>query len=214
MNFIGHATVALWQRADPEFVLGSMLPDFASMAGTRLGADSAQVSDARHDALRGGIALHHRTDEAFHGAPAFVSLQQGALDQLSALGIARGTARAVAHVGVEMFIDGELIRAPEVADAYTKALHAGHDFTSVFVDSDGAARWELLRQRLIVYGAPYDYREPESVLTRLQLMLRARPRLAIDTATLPLLRQALPGLQRKVIAELSGLLTTLRAHLS
>ncbi|MDB4972792.1 MAG: hypothetical protein JWN48_1133 [Myxococcaceae bacterium] len=218
VNFIGHAKVALWQRADPEFVLGSMLPDFAGMARTRLRkpevAPPALAAEPRRVALHEGIALHHRTDDAFHAAPPFVALLQETLDELSALGVPRGSARAVGHVGVEMFIDGELICEPAVAAAYTRALNVGAGLDHVFLDRAGAERWELLRQRLIAYGAPYDYGHPESVLTRLQLMLRGRPRLAIDAAALPLLRQALPGLQRKVRAELSTLLSVVRAHLS
>jgi hypothetical protein len=35
MNFFGHAKVALWRGDAAGFVLGAMLPDFASMAGTR-----------------------------------------------------------------------------------------------------------------------------------------------------------------------------------
>jgi hypothetical protein len=214
VNFIGHATVALWQRADPDFVLGSMLPDFAGMAGTRLGPPGALPEAAGSTALAAGIALHHRTDDVFHATPVFVGLLRDTLDELSARGVPRGTARAVGHVGVEMLIDGELVNAPEVAGAYTRALNEASAPAHVFVDAAGAARWELLRQRLIVYGAPYDYRDPQAVLTRLQLVLRSRPRLAIDDTSLPVIRSALPGLQRKVVASLSPLLDALRAALA
>ena len=201
--------MALWQRTDPAFVLGSMLPDFAGMARAKLApttASSGPVVD--------GIALHHRTDDVFHASPIFVRLLQETLDELTTLGVARGTARAIGHVGTEMFIDGELLRSPEVAAAYTRALNAGDALGALFADADAAARWELLRKRLIVYGAPYDYGEPESVLHRLTVVLRGRPRLAIDDLALPALRQALPGLQRKVVDQLSELLAGLRAHLS
>ena len=36
MNFFGHAVVAGWFESEPHFVLGSMLPDFVTMSGTRL----------------------------------------------------------------------------------------------------------------------------------------------------------------------------------
>jgi hypothetical protein len=206
--------VALWQQHEPERVLGSMLPDFAGMAGTRLLASVQPAESQRLSAVREGIALHHRTDEVFHATPIFVSLQQETLDALAAQGIPRGTARAVAHVGTEMFIDGELVRASEVAEAYTRALKVGDGLSPLFANPEGAARWELLRQRLIVYGAPYDYGDPESVLRRLSMVLRGRPRLAIEDRALPILRQALPGLQRKVVDQLSALLSALRTHLS
>jgi len=214
MNFIGHATVALWRRSEPAFVLGSMLPDFAGMARARLAHGLEHSGDPRLDAIVDGIALHHRTDDVFHGAPQFVTLLQETLDELASRGIARGTARAVGHVGVEMFIDGELVRDPQVASTYTEALTAGNELTELFVDLDGSARWELLRQRLIVYGAPYDYRNPDAVLARLQLMLRGRPRLAIADSALPILRRALPALQRKVSTQLPSILDLLRAQLA
>ena len=208
--------VALWQpgAAEPAFVLGSMLPDFASMAQTRLRMEPAPAQSADEAALHAGIALHHRTDDVFHGSPEFVRLMQQTLDELSARGVGRGTARAVGHVGTEMFIDGELLRRAELADAYVSALRAGGVTEAIFRDPEGAARWELLRRRLIDYGAPHDYRDPESVLARLTAMLRGRPRLAVGPDALPILRQALPGLQRKVIAELSPLLARLATDLS
>jgi hypothetical protein len=214
VNFIGHATVALWHDHDGARVLGSMLPDFAGMASTRLSSSVQPDESQRLAAVREGIALHHRTDEVFHATPIFVSLQQETLDALVAQGISRGTARAVAHVGTEMFIDGVLVHGAGVAEAYTRALNVGDGLSALFANAEGAARWELLRQRLIVYGAPYDYGDPESVLRRLSMVLRGRPRLAIDDRALPILRQALPGLQRKVVDQLPALLSAIRVHLS
>ena len=142
MNFIGHATVALWQRTDPAFVLGSMLPDFAGMARAKLAPTTAS-SDQQ--AVVAGIALHHRTDDVFHKSPIFVRLLQETLDELTTLGVARGTARAIGHVGTEMFIDGELLRGPEVAAAYTRALNAGDALGALFADADGALAWLAAR---------------------------------------------------------------------
>lgn len=206
MNFIGHATVALWRSAEPAYVLGSMLPDFASMAGTRL--VRAELPD---DALGHGIALHHRTDDAFHGHPWFTALVQDTLDALAAAGVPRGAARAVGHVGVEMLIDGELLRRAAVADAYTAALAA--EAAPAFVDAAGAQRWHALRARLLAHGPPYDYRDPERVLLRLTHVLARRPRLALDAPARDRVRAALPGLQARVIDGLDPLLAQLRARL-
>ena len=209
MNFIGHATVALWRSAEPLFVLGSMLPDFASMAGTRL-AREAPAQDGR---LAQGIALHHQTDDVFHGVPSFTGLVQETIDQLTVQGVSRGAARAVGHVGVEMLIDGELLRAPEVARAYTTALQAGAGIAPAFVDAAGTARWHSLRERLLAHGPPHDYREPDGVLWRLTHVLARRPRLALDAAASARVRAALPGLQRRVIDQLGTLLEVLRGRL-
>jgi hypothetical protein len=223
VNFIGHATVALWTRTAPDFVLGSRLPDFAGMAGTRLArADrsslarggTARFDELPSDPLCAGIALHHRTDDAFHGAPQFVELLEETLDVLTGQGVPRGTARAVAHIGTEMLIDGELVLAPEVAAAYTRALAVERPLDALFVDAEGGPRWSRLRERLLGHGVPYDYRDPDSVLRRLQLVLRSRPRLAIDAASAPLVRAHLPVLQRKVVIALPLLLESVRQALS
>ena len=209
MNFIGHATVALWRSTEPLYVLGSMLPDFASMAGTRL----AREEPGRERRLAHGIALHHRTDDVFHGVPFFTGLVQETVERLTAEGVSRGAARAVGHVGVEMLIDGELLRSPEVAHAYTAALQVGARVTPAFVEPAGLRRWHLLRERLLAHGPPHDYRDPEGVLWRLTHVLARRPRLALDAAASAQVRAALPGVQRRVIAGLGALLEVLRARL-
>jgi hypothetical protein len=166
------------------------------------------------DLLAAGIALHHRTDDAFHAAPLFVELLQETLDELTSLGVSRGAARAVAHIGTEMLIDGELVRAPEVGEAYTRALAVDRPLDGLFVDDAGGTRWALLRDRLRSYGVPYDYRDPDSVLRRLQVVLRSRPRLALDAASAPLVRAHLPALQRKVVIALPLLLESVREALA
>jgi acyl carrier protein phosphodiesterase len=211
VNFIGHATVALWTRTSPEFVLGSMLPDFAGMAGTRLARTGTPAAD---DALVDGIALHHRTDDAFHAAAPFVTLLQETLDELTSLGVPRGAARAVAHIGTEMLIDGELLRAPEIGEAYASALAVERPLDALFVDPAGGARWTRLRDRLRTYGVPHDYRDPDSVLRRLQVVLQSRPRLALDETSAPRVRANLPALQRKVVIALPLLLQSVREALS
>ncbi len=208
MNFIGHATVALWHGREPRFVLGSMLPDFANMAGTRV----ARELD-RDPALAAGVALHHRTDEIFHAAPLFTALLQELLDGLCARGVPRGSARAVGHIGVEMLIDGELLRGPEIAHAYLDALQDGADLEYAFVDAPGGARWQRLREALLAHGAPHDYREPEAVLRRLTHVLRSRPRLAIAPEAAQIIRETLPDAQQRVVATLPALLTGVRAAL-
>jgi acyl carrier protein phosphodiesterase len=209
VNFIGHAAVALWQRADPAFVLGSMLPDFAGMAGLRMAHASA---DADPD-LAAGVALHHRTDEVFHSAPAFVALQQRTLDALTPLGIPRGTARAVGHIGVEMLIDGELLADRELADAYVRALASDVALAGVFPNDEALAKLAHLRTRLTDHGVPYDYRDPDAVLRRLQFVLARRPRLAIAEQSAPHVRQLLPSLQRDVREALPALLASVRQGL-
>ncbi len=108
MNFFGHALIAQRDEATrgpvrAEFVLGAMLPDFASMLRTRLPLASL-------DALEAGLSFHHRTDDAFHGSQSFLEFSGQAFSFLSDRGVSRGTARAVAHVGVELLLDAAFSR--------------------------------------------------------------------------------------------------------
>ena len=82
-----------------------MLPDFATMSGARL-------AEAHDDAgVTLGIALHHRTDGAFHHLPPVLALMRELDDRLERAGCARGPRRAVAHIGVELLLDGVLVEA-------------------------------------------------------------------------------------------------------
>ena len=82
MNFFGHALLAQRHKeasgeldalgaVRPEFVLGAMLPDFASMLRTR-------PPEATLDSVRAGLTFHHRTDDAFHGCRSFLEFSQQA----------------------------------------------------------------------------------------------------------------------------------------
>lgn len=170
MNFFGHAVVAAWSDNRGEHLLGSMLPDFEAMVRVSL----VEVHDP---CIQQGIDLHHQTDQAFHRAPAFVALCARALSEMTELGVRRGTARAVAHVGTELFLDGWLAREGAHIDAYLGALEVETRDRLEWED-DGEA-FRRLRTRLSTWGAPSDYSEPEFVLARLADSLRSRPALAL-----------------------------------
>ncbi len=172
MNFFGHATVAEWLSADPRWVLGAMLPDFASMCRARLrGAGDAVVA--------AGIALHHATDDAFHNAPTFLSLYVSGTEALEAAGLGRGPARAVAHVGTELLLDGLLLDSATARSAYLEAVALESEPLGLAFKADGAERFGALHARLRDHGLPEDYRSPERVALRLEQILARRPRLAL-----------------------------------
>lgn len=177
MNFFGHAVVASWKNPAPEFVLGAMLPDLANMLGTR-------TPGQPHPALVEGVAFHHRTDHVFHETAVFRELSSGALAELRALGVGRGSARAIAHVGVEILLDAVLAEDRAAWTAYLGALELGAraDFAASvgFAEPPAAARFAELNRFLLERGrSPRDV-SPELVGQRLQRALAARPRLAID----------------------------------
>lgn len=218
MNFIGHAAVALWtdpsslalprERFDlPTFILGAMLPDLVGMAGLRL------PRELPPGPLAEGIAHHHATDAVFHSEPTFVTLTQSTLDLLSGRGVPRGPARAVAHVGVEMLLDGELLAQAEVVSAYELAVSELPGVRSLFTSVDERERWLHLERRLTAHGTPYDYRNTDAVLARLIRIFQGRKRLAIDGQSERIVRSALPDLQRHVVVQTPHLLASLRRNL-
>jgi len=166
-----------------------MLPDFEGMIRVPL----IEVCDPH---IQRGIDLHHRTDEAFHRAPAFLALCAHALGELTDVGVRRGTARAVGHIASEMFLDGWLAREQTQIDDYLAALELDVDDLLGWQD-DGRA-FSKLRTRLALWGAPRDYAEPPFVLARVSDALRGRPALAVlDEQSAPV-AEFLPSLRQMV----------------
>ena len=99
MNFFGHAAVASWSSDSPAVVLGSMLPDFATMSGARIANDGAH-----EPAIGRGIDIHHKTDSVFHQLPVVTGLMRDLDTLLEERSCARGPRRAVAHIGVELLL--------------------------------------------------------------------------------------------------------------
>jgi hypothetical protein len=208
VNFIGHSVIARRTSDDPAFVLGAMLPDFASMSGTRL-------AKHEHPALAGGIADHHRTDEAFHGAPTFVALCREEGEALDAAGLPWGAARAVAHVGTELILDGFLLERPDVERAYVDAIEAIEWLRPALrFEKDGLARFLELHGRLARYGPPHGYRDPLFVRDRLVQILDRRPRLALGEGGAERLGAFMPGMAERVLRAAPKILRELSDALS
>jgi acyl carrier protein phosphodiesterase len=176
VNFFAHLVVARRRRRDPAFLFGAMLPDFATMCGARLGPIEG-------GALADGVAEHHHTDDAFHGGATFLALCRETAARLEARGLGWGASRAVAHVGTEIFLDGELTRDEDAASDYIAAIaHAAEDALRariVFRDEGGHARFRRMHERLASHGTPTRYREPLFVRDVLVRILAERPRLAV-----------------------------------
>jgi len=190
MNFFGHALIAQRNEAArgatrAEFVLGAMLPDFGSMLRARPPATTL-------DELSLGVALHHRTDDAFHGCASFLEFSRQASSFLSARGVSRGTARAVAHVGVELLLDAALARDIPANEAYLSALACASTTrvrSSVHWQTDEfGERFQQLCHRLLARGPVQPTPTSELVAERLRSILEDRPRLAMDERGLSVVR--------------------------
>lgn len=182
MNFFGHALIA--QRSEAtrgpiraEFVLGAMLPDFASMLRTR-----PPVSTL--DALSAGLSFHHQTDDAFHGSQSFLEFSRQASRFLAARDVPRGTARAVAHVGVELLLDAAFAYENGANEAYLAGVACGltEQVQGLihWPTNDDSQRFQQLCQRLLERGRFQENPPSELVAERLRNILADRPRLAMD----------------------------------
>jgi hypothetical protein len=175
MNFFSHAAVAGRFSTRPAFFFGAMLPDFCSMLGLR----TPELHDA---SLAAGVHFHHLTDHAFHELARFREFCREAARALDDRGVARGTARAVAHVGVELFLDGVFAENDADRSAYLAGLEAGRNGSGTsgmrWAEADGDARLLRLTTALAERGVVAKVSD-QAMLERLERALARRPRLAI-----------------------------------
>jgi hypothetical protein len=207
MNFVGHSFIAARTSEDPVYALGAMLPDFASMIGARLGKHD-------HTELAAGIADHHRTDEAFHGAPTFVRLCREEATGLETLGLGWGASRAIAHVATELVLDGLLLEDARIEKRYLDAIETiDWVLPALRFEKDGIARFRELHARLARYGPPHGYRDPMFVRDRMVQILARRPRLALAEGDAERLATYLPGMSERVRTSAHPLLQELSESL-
>lgn len=177
VNFFGHAVVASWHSSEPGFILGSMLPDFATMIGDR-------VPEVSHQELESGVDFHHATDRVFHDSPTFRRLEREARGVLRELGVSRPSALAIGHIGVEMLLDASLATDEPGVAGYTRALSEGHgEALGAHIhwpSADGSARYEQLRSVLVARGVFAGSVDPRLLAMRVSRALAPRPRLRLE----------------------------------
>jgi hypothetical protein len=202
VNFFGHAAVASWTEEAAPVVLGAMLPDFETMIGAR-------VEEAEEAEVARGVALHHATDAAFHTLAVVTGLMRELDARLLDGGCARGPRRAVAHIGVELLLDGVLADDDGYRAAYLRGL--GHAPRLRWRGPNGAPRFAALLERLRARGVPHDLRSPDATTTRLGHILAHRPRLAPSADDLRAIRAALVAFQPRITVAADTVVRALRA---
>lgn len=207
MNFFGHAVVASRRGASPALALGAMLPDFASMC-------RGGIARVTHAEVEAGVALHHRTDAAFHRLTGFLSLCRQTAAQLQQRGLGRGPARGAAHVAVELLLDGVLLDDDTACRLYTDALAGDWAHGIHWHTPDQAARWHGLHARLRDHGLPVRYRDPEAVAESVARVLDHRPLLRLGAADQERVRAAMAPLQVQVAARAGALMDELAARMA
>ena len=216
MNAGGHIAVAhqlgtFGGDDDTGVNLGAALPDLAAIGHFRL---RGATDD---EAVAHGIDLHHRTDDAFHQHPWFTDRNRRLADRLGADGVGRGPARACSHVGIELLLDGELLRDPMRQAASTEAYNGivdRLDALETLVDGDEQARWRRHLTRIAEVHLPDYYDDPEAVAALLHRILSARPRLALPTEQVTVVAAALADAQPDIAATASDLLADLRTEVA
>jgi len=202
LNWYAHAVLAERVSQDPRCLLGAMLPDLAAAAGLR-------VAPPPEGPLAQGLRLHVLADAAFHAAPEFASLVSAGRGALEDAGLARGSARAAAHVGIELLLDGWLAARQRPSTAFGAALRVACELpadTTLFRLDPDPARWRALCARLASGELPEAYARPERVGAAVERILAARPRLALPAAAGPALTSWLRAAQPELDARAPVLL--------
>jgi hypothetical protein len=213
VNFVGHIATGLRARPrcrEPGFLVGTALPDFASMARIRLGTASG--------ALGRGIALHHAADAAFHAEDWFLGLERDLRTELLGKGLPDGAARACAHAGPELLLDGALVAEPGIADAVRDvwdAIGSPDDDVLALVPMARRSGWCAHLVGVAARLDPFGYADAAVVARRLHGLTSRRPRLAfhdslVDAVTVcmaavqPRIRDAAPAVLARVAAAVDG----------
>jgi hypothetical protein len=188
VNFFGHAAVALRVHTGSAHeqaatVIGAMMPDFTSMLRVRV--PSSEDKNYEH-----GVRVHHLTDDVFHDCEPFRALSTQSFEYLTSPDVARvldrGSARALAHVGVELLLDQHLGAEATLRERYLEALAHDATFGSLhYAHAHDSARFDELRRFLL--GPARDFHRASSADTgeRLFRILARRPRLAFTREALP-----------------------------
>jgi hypothetical protein len=209
MNFFGHAAVAGRFSEQPSFLLGAMLPDFCGMLGVR-------PSHVGSPAVADGVRFHHETDAVFHDLELFRRWCREGTRYLDERGVARGTARAVAHVGTELLLDGAIAEGESARAAYFSGLEAGRD--AAVLDALGwlaPARKRLAELARLLEARGVATKVTASSLTeRLERALAGRPRLAITARDRPLVAEWVELFHADVVASTPALLAELVGELA
>lgn len=175
-----------------------MLPDFLGMVGIgrkELGNKQAAL----------GVENHLEADRLFHQLPEFRTLERWAIADLGARGFRRGPARGLAHVGVELSLDGWLIKDRCWVERFRSALEVDPGISWA---GDEALRYDTLIGRLR-QSAP-DYGEPSRVSRHLIRALAERPLLALNDGEIERLGPAIECMHHRVGGEGTELMRALR----
>ncbi len=167
--------------------------------------------------IREGVAEHRRLDKYFHNHPVFTRNQGAAYQALVENGIGRGPARASAHVGVELLIDGAILSAdlaPTFPGLWAR-LHSPDDAVVNLVEDKHGRLWLDWLARFTQQLDPRRYASPRYVAERLhQHILGSRPRLQLSEGEVVPVTRALTTINDSIVGDLPRLLADLRTQVA
>lgn len=156
------------------------------MGGFRL------LGETTNEDVADGIAFHHRTDDAFHRHVWFTDIQRTLGEALTTAGLARGPARAIAHVGPELLLDGALVAAHGATiDSTVASMQAGVSDLLPLVRAEHEVRWDRHLQRVAHWEPAGEPHDPAAVARRLHRILDRRPRLAFASDSIDVVGELL-----------------------
>jgi hypothetical protein len=178
MNFVAHGWLSAGVSDDPGVIFASMLPDLRHLVTeTDTGLSEETLSE--------GKRLHNVVDAIFHHDPQFVSLVVRLSEQFRTVG---RSAQAVAHVAVELSIDGWYLIRPD--SNFAECLR--------IVSEELTAPWQVLVAELLAGNPTDSYLKARSVAARSRLIVAQRPALARGLAGEDQICAALEGVQREI----------------
>jgi acyl carrier protein phosphodiesterase len=174
------------------------------MAGTRVERSLLSPS------VEEGVALHHRTDKAFHALETFHTGSGQIRKALLEAGVPTGPARAVGHAGYELLLDGCLLTRPGAQGEFTQVLARAPDVAEAVSPAD-PDRWRELLAAMRDERWWLGYKDPQMVARGLLRRLQARRLLRFSAAELPTVTTVLMAARPGVDAATDDIVATVTA---
>lgn len=189
MNFLGHHEVArrILTEEDPDFMFGSMLPDFVGMFGRRRILGS--VTNRR---IREGIQSHQETDRLFDGHEQVKVLEAQMRASFSGF-MPKWPAAQCVRAGKDMLFDGLHVGNVQANASYKRTmLAAATGSIALGGEAPDLDFWGKI-QLIQAHGVPA-YDDPHIVAVRLHKRLSIT-RINFDAELIPELTTALASHQ-------------------
>jgi hypothetical protein len=207
VNLVGHVAVTLSDgpAPSPDFLVGCMLPDVAAIARVRVTRPDGEMGR--------GVEYHHDCDAVFHDSPWFLEHNVRLRDDLLRAGVERGAARACAHAGLEMLLDGAFVDDARVQLHMRGALATLDDraesLAALAAEPD-RERWVDAVHRIARALDTSGYADPESITLRLQRMTAGRRRIELRADHTAVVTTVLATAQPNVLSAAPAVLTEVR----